>query len=271
MLDSAVYIDGHCHLHDQVDTTLFLESAKSQIRQNASNQIPVGQLRAVLCLADYTGARGFIRLLDQCEQLRKDGWEQFRTKEDYSIKLVNNDGDRIWVIAGYQTVTKENIEVLSIGTNNEPASKQPLNDTIQDILNSGAMAVLPWGFGKWWGKRGKMVRHTMERYGQKIVLGDNGGRPRCCRPKMLKVAQMKRHLTIPGSDPLPLKKDQLRNGGYGFMLYRPIADEKPANWLLNCLKSLPKTPDVFGNPLCIKNFLSLQLALRLKMKFVIGL
>ena len=68
----------------------------------------------------------------------------------------------VLVIAGRQIVSAERIEVLALGTRTQIPDGQPLAATIDAVRADGALAVLPWGFGKWWGARGRMVDAYLE-------------------------------------------------------------------------------------------------------------
>lgn len=83
---------------------------------------------------------------------------------------------RLILIAGRQIITQESLEVLAIGTLGEFDDGQSLEKTVELISSRGAVAILPWAFGKWWFKRGERVRDFIQKYnGERLFVGDNAG------------------------------------------------------------------------------------------------
>ena len=88
----------------------------------------------------------------------------------------------------------------------------------QRVKELDAMAVLPWGFGKWLGRRGMKVRETIDMAvpGQ-LFLGDNSARlfgtP---DPELFEAARAKGIAILPGTDPFPFPGQERRVGRMGF-------------------------------------------------------
>ncbi|MEM1170460.1 MAG: hypothetical protein AAGJ08_15610 [Cyanobacteria bacterium P01_H01_bin.35] len=83
------------------------------------------------------------------------------TQESISIYATNNENQKIFIIAGRQIVTAEKLEVLALISDSEFADGLPLETTIKNIVSKNGIPVLPWGVGKWIGKRGKILQKLL--------------------------------------------------------------------------------------------------------------
>jgi hypothetical protein len=103
-------------------------------------------------------------------------WRLRHTEETGSV-TAERHGQCLYIIAGRQIVTAERLEVLALGFEGLVPDGEPIRQVIDRVRSAAAVAVIPWGFGKWWGRRGKVVSGLLkdhERLG--FFLGDNGGR-----------------------------------------------------------------------------------------------
>lgn len=108
------------------------------------------------------------------------------------------------VLAGHQIVCAEGVEVLTLGMGDKLSDGQPAREVIEAALAAAALPVLPWGFGKWIGARGRVVETLLDAFGPRLALGDNGGRLRWTKPADLLIrGRAAGHALLPGSDPLP--------------------------------------------------------------------
>ena len=91
---------------------------------------------------------------------------------------------------------------------------------VERVARSDALLVIPWGFGKWLGRRGAAVRAALERLDRRtICVGDNGGRLEWSRePRLMREARAKGFRVVPGSDPFPFGGDYRRVGRFGLCL-----------------------------------------------------
>ena len=84
----------------------------------------------------------------------------------------------MFVVAGRQTVTAEGLEVLTFPTRGPAVDGDALDDVLARAADRGEIAVLPWGFGKWRGRRRRALEGALrERPPASIFLGDCSTRP----------------------------------------------------------------------------------------------
>ncbi|HWW19821.1 MAG TPA: hypothetical protein VNZ06_03365, partial [Steroidobacteraceae bacterium] len=129
-----------------------------------------------------------------------------------------------------------------------------MRPTLERVAASGAFPVIPWGFGKWWLRRGELVRRQLTLFApQSLALGDNGGRlANAPRPTLFQRAEQQGFAVLPGTDPFPFPGQEARVGSYGFVLENWHRSDQPVEELLQRLRALSGTPRCFGrltNPL----------------------
>jgi hypothetical protein len=147
-------------------------------------------------------------------------------------------------------VTSEALEVLMLATDQTP------NDgcSLQQILNLGgqlgSIQVIPWGAGKWFFKRGQILRALMaSELKNGFCLGDQGGRPGFWRtPEHLRIAYERGDRVLSGSDPLPFPEEVERVGSFGFMTKFAIDPDRPAASLKRHLLQMNPELKQFGQP-----------------------
>ena len=250
-----IAIDAHVHLRRCFGLTSFLDHATANFRR-ASHHPPLG----VLLLAETAGCVPFQDLVG----LPGDptgGWVFERTPEPGSILARSRSGSLLLLVAGRQIVTRERLEVLSLASTARIEDGLPADAAIRAARDAGAIAVLPWGFGKWWGRRGGVVRRILEstRPGE-LFVGDNGNRPRPGpRPRLFGVAEGRGILVLPGSDPLPWPDQITRVGSYGAVLSVPLDLERPASGIGAVLRGRAASPPSFGRREGPTGFLRAQL------------
>ncbi|MGB6222648.1 hypothetical protein [Haloferula sp.] len=148
--------------------------------------------------------------------------------------------ERLLVIAGRQVVTAERVEVLALATASEFEDGRPLSETIESVKAAGGIAVLPWGVGKWFGERGRLVEQAVREHG--VMVGDNAGRP-LGWPKPSLFSEFP---VIPGSDPLKAEGEERMVGSYGFVLEADFDPKRPAESIRRSLRALESCPTTFG-------------------------
>lgn len=133
------------------------------------------------------------------------------------LQLVRReDGAGLYLVAGQQIVTSENIEVLALGMDRRVADGADAATTVRGVLDAGGTPVAAWGFGKWLGARARVIRDLLDRFGPgEIALGDTTMRPRgWATPYIMRAARRRGYRILAGSDPLPFAGEERRPGSY---------------------------------------------------------
>ena len=202
-------VDAHVHLHAIFDTSAFLTGAVVNVRRAGPDAM------GVLLLAESRGEGATARLGDL--QGREGEWDAEPTHEPGSLVIRRAGNPVLVAVAGRQVVTAEGVEVLALMHPGEVREGDSLAGTLANIRRAGALPVLPWGFGKWTGQRGALVRDALHAQEGVIFLGDNGGRPEALpEPSLLAEARRLGVPVLPGSDPLPLRDHERRAASFGF-------------------------------------------------------
>lgn len=192
-------------------------------------------------------------------------WTLSQTSESVSLLATHESGDTLVLLAGRQIPTRERLEVLALGRGLDSPSGLSLVDTITGVRESGAIAVIPWGFGKWWFRRSRLLQATLSSVPVSgLFVGDNGGRPRLIpRSRLFELAATRGIFDLPGSDPLPLRWEIRKPGRLGSILEGPLDLSRPAECLMEVLRDLRGQPPLFGGPDSLPGFARSQVALRL--------
>jgi hypothetical protein len=207
-------LDTHLHLYHGYDLGVFLRTLARRVK-DVPDVAPDAIMGGVI--ADTDRCRGWEMVRDGAFP----GVREFSvTQVDGEALLVDVDGVMLHLFRGCQVVTHERVEVLGVVPRAEVAAGQALKATLDEIVSLGGIPVLPWSPGKWWGRRGKLVRDAYRNYpevwagdipmrwwGRTLDLGWGPGARRCQR-------------VVRGSDPLPIHGDEARAGSYmtGLML-----------------------------------------------------
>jgi hypothetical protein len=248
---SVALVDSHVHFHSCYDLSAFLGGALRNFRKAGAG---VGYL----LLSESAGAHWFRRWRDG---LKIEGWRFEPTGEEESLRAVNGTGERLILVAGRQIVARERLEVLALGKDLELPDGLPMAETLERVRESGALPVLPWGFGKWWGRRGTVVAETLEQDGE-LFLGDNAGR-HGPEPALFRRARKLGVRVLPGSDPLPFSRHAGLAGSYGFVLSHAVDLDRPAETLLRRIRESGQ-PRAFGRRAGLPRFLRDQVGMQLR-------
>jgi hypothetical protein len=226
---TTLLVDGHVHSHPCFGLGPFLRSAQHNVRRARGE---VGQPNAFGCLmfTESAWAHDFEAFRGGLIESEAPGWVAQATDEDDSLFVTSSDGARLLLVAGRQVVTSERLEVLALATAQEYEDGLPLREAATMVAASGAVPVLPWGFGKWTGRRERAVHELLSSpLADDLYLGDNGGRPSLgWEPRMFRLARERGIPVLPGSDPLPIAAEVGKPGRYGFVLEGPLNAGSPA-------------------------------------------
>lgn len=164
---------------------------------------------------------------------------------------------------GHQFATRERLELLVFGTTIAP-EHESTTVIVERALDTGAIVVLPWGAGKWWGDRGRLVRAACERFAGRtgFFLADSAVRPRGWRmPASLALAAQAGVRVISGTDPLPVPNEEDRVGSYSFEV-APATEFRGG--LIEAMQAPGTDFIIHGQRISLANFCRTQASLRLR-------
>jgi len=260
----SLLVDSHVHFHELFERDAFLDAALANFQKGAAELGLDHPFLGCLLLTEAAGDHWFRRLRDRAGGGSGGRWTFERTAEPGSLMARHPDGERLLLTAGRQIRTREGLEVLALVSSDQFPDGLPLGDTLTRVRWSGAVSVIPWGFGKWWFYRGGLVEAVLRRpQWRGIFLGDNAGRLSMVgRPWLFRQAAARGVPVLPGSDPLPLAEHAGRAGSYGFLLQVEMEEGRPAESLRRRLRSLGVQPRTFGRCSSPLEFARAQTALR---------
>ena len=280
--DRLILIDSHVHLYNCFNIEKFFDSALDNFSESANECRGSKNFTSLLLLTETKSDRYFQKLSGLAKErtentsfsdsspLKK--WTIRLTQERCSLYAHLASSRGLYLIAGRQIVTAENLEVLALATEQDFEDGQPLETTIEQTIAAGGIPVIPWGFGKWIGHRGKILSNLLkERKFPVLFLGDNSGRPIFwSRPPLFKQAEQLGIRVLPGTDPLPFASESFRPGTFGFAMHGQLDPEKPARSLKQLLLEEETQFQAYGsleNPWrFIRNQIAMQIVKRQRRK-----
>jgi hypothetical protein len=229
----VIFVDAHVHFHNTYHPAAFLNAAYRNIENIARSSKNNDRWIGVLCFT--TGEKeagsdlwqsGYS--LQERKNSKHGNWHIQATEEDVSVRAIQHDKE-LFLIAGRQIVSHERIEILAIGTRHQFEEGKPLEVLLEEVSDHEAIPVIPWGVGRWMGKRGRILKETILHHAsRKLFLGDNSNRPQFWpKPILLKEAENHGFKNLPGSDPLPFPGEYRKPGSYGFALNGSLEPEQP--------------------------------------------
>ena len=176
-------IDSHVHVYPFFSAPRLLEVA----HRNLSRCAPTAD-RYVLCLTERAGMFAFEALARG--DLRATPWTIEATPDAQVLRAHTADGRSLHILAGRQIIAAERVEVLALGVDLRLDDGLPLREIIARVRDAGALPVLPWGLGRWWGQRGRLLAARLaEAKPGDLALGDTYLLPALApRPALLRRA-----------------------------------------------------------------------------------
>ncbi len=221
--------------------------------------LPVGPVW--LLLTEIAGVHVFRALRNR----PPDGWQASLRAEGRTLELRRADQERVLVTAGRQVQLKEGLELLVLGVDSDIPDSIPLDEGVARAAAADAVAVIPWGFGKWWGARGPKLSAFLDSpLGSKVLLGDNGNRARLWpQPSLFERVTAAGRRVLPGSDPLPLESQVNRVASYGLIVTMDIDGDAPFADLRALLLDPAINLPTYGRRIGACAFLRAQLAMQI--------
>ena len=202
----------------------------------------------VLALTESKGCDVFGEFAEDAILLENDSkglssassWRFYRTSESESLIVCKGEA-KLVLIAGRQIISKESVELLSLFCSLKVEDRTlSLAELAQLVADKGGLPVLPWGVGKWWGARGRVVSGLMNsNVIYPFFLADSGNRPTFWpKPALLRQACDMQIPVLSGSDPLPIASHEIRPGSSGVVLAdSELSREYPGAYLRKLLVS----------------------------------
>ncbi|NNM20022.1 MAG: hypothetical protein HKO55_01945 [Gammaproteobacteria bacterium] len=252
------------HVYACFDLDRFLDSAWNNCQSQAQQKGVRANVHPVLFLTEAKDADYFAQLKANVSASTE--WSFGETNEKVSLSACHADGRNLIIINGRQVVTSENLEVLTLATDKIVPDGQPADRVVQRAIENESIPVIPWGFGKWWGRRGKVLSDLLGTYApDELFLGDNSGRPwLLAKPGHFSVAAEEGRRILPGSDPLPFKSEYWRPGSAGFSLSGDFDANNPAAWLRQQLKDPDTHIDTYMRGERLLPFVRNQVAMQIR-------
>ena len=230
--ETLILVDAHVHVYDCYDVAALLDAAHRNFSTEAQRHRMDDMFQGTLLLAETSRDNWYHSVIDGGHNLAFGSWRFSPSDSDrHSLRAQRKTGESLVLIPGRQIVTSEGIEVLALLTDQLFKDGGMVEDILDQIQESGALPVLPWGVGKWLGSRGAIVTRILQKKSNScFFLGDNGGRPfGWPEPTQLKEAAEAGIKVLPGSDPLPLPREASRVGSFGFGIRAALSSEPAAN------------------------------------------
>ena len=213
-------VDAHVHVHPCFSPASLFAVASRNLDSGIEAVAPHanGPLRYLL-LTETAEADFFDRCRKGSAQLGP--WRAGTTSEPEALMLTEGVDTSLVLVAGRQIATEEGLEVLALGTLDRFEDGLTFEETLAAAMTA-AIVVIPWGFGKWWGRRGRIVEEAVfgaRSWPKPVYLGDNAGRLWWAKtPRLLRRAERSGTPVLPGSDPFPFPGQEARAGRAGFVV-----------------------------------------------------
>ncbi len=277
----SIFIDGHVHIYPEFALDAFFAAAFENFKKAAAETCAEAGHSFVLAMTEDSNSDVFSELQekalsssDAClSSLDSDRFCLQKTDEPDSL-LIKKSDMTIVLIAGRQLVSKENIELLSLCSRfNVQDRTLPLGDLARRVFENQGVPVLPWGVGKWFGKRGALVHELLGSVPDfPLFAGDNANRPVCWpEPALLKQVRFENIPLMSGSDPLPLASQEKCPGSFGTLLeHVELGRRHPAAALRDLLTTSQGTgldSKPFGVRSTTVRFIQDQLMLNVRKRF----
>lgn len=260
----ACFVDAHVHIYPGYDLDRLVAGACANVLAAAPGAARQEPPLCYLLLSETARDNAFVRLRDGPGR-QPGGWLVRPTAEPEALWLDTRAGVPLVIVAGRQIRTAEGLEVLALGTTAALPDDRPLDEAVRNAALAARLVVLPWGFGKWTGRRRRLVDALLAAGPSEVQLGDNRGRPALAGdPPAFAAARASGRRVLPGSDPLPLPGAERDVAAYGFVLHGPVLEQRPLASLLALLDAVRGDLPRYGHRVGLSRFLRDQLGLRLR-------
>jgi len=257
-----IIADGHVHVHRCFDSEIFLFQARENFLNIVKKYSLKGKITAFLLLTESAGCNFFLDLKKKSGSLSR--MDVQPTADPNTLFIPHQDELSLYIVAGRQIVTAESLEVLALGMNHSFPDGLPVRDVLARIDEEDLIPVIPWGAGKWLGRRGRAVRSLIMSFPQRhFFLGDNGNRPFFWpKGQLFNLAAQRGIGNLPGSDPLPFAHQERKAGNFGFFVPGFINPERPFSNFKKALYSKMNRMNEYGDSEKILPFFRHQITMQ---------
>jgi hypothetical protein len=237
-----ILLDAHAHFHPVYAVEDYFNAALANFDKEAGRHAATSCY--LLCLVDPAGADTPNLLIGEIRA--RGSWSFSHTPDQAAILAQRSDGRRLFLIPGRQIVTLENLEVLALNCRLNMVDRTlPIDGVIAAVQAAGGVPVLPWGIGKWTGRRGNVIRQLIHSR-RDVLVADNGNRLRGSRlPALLAESRALGIPVLNGSDPLPFARQVDRIAAHGNVLDVDAPPNDPVG-ALRLLLSRPESWRPYG-------------------------
>jgi len=265
---AMILADTHVHIYDFYRLDVFLDSALRNFTRSAP---PGAPFTAILFLTETASCDWFTRL-EACARDRGDPlkerlgtWRVEPREGGLSLRAVKEGEGSLFIIAGRQITAEGGIEVLALAARERIPDGLGLEETIEGVIRTGALPVLPWSAGKWRGATGRTVRRLLEKARPgTLCLGLSSVTPFWWPPpRLFSRCETKGIPVLCGTDPLPLPGEETKPGRFGSILEDSLDPRRPEADFLMVLRGSEKKISVFGSRESTFRFVKNQIRLKL--------
>lgn len=261
---NLILIDTHSHFHNKFEADIFFNCAWNNFARvfmdKGSDKNP-GNGVFILLLLFQSGVNISKRLTEIL--INSHEWQIQGETGDSFFKLESNQGKVLFIAGGYQLISREKIELLQLFPVEFASENIPAAEMADSLIKNDQIVIIPWGFGKWTGKRGKIVKKIFEN--KQVLAADTLNRGTLWPyPKLLKFAQARNHNILIGTDPLPLKSEVHKTGLSGIYLFDEFDFENPAAYLKKIFKKKPPVYKIYSKNISMFRFIFVQVYMQIR-------
>ncbi len=264
-MNKLILVDTHTHYYPFCSFTKYFDYAYLNMQTAAKENNSAQSFSAILCLLETATSHNYQDLLDIANSTTKMGEWQLESLDDNKLlKLSQSDEKELYILPGQQIITSENLELLIIGNTEKIPHKKSVN-TYLEKYSKAHLLILPWGVGKWLGKRGRIVSQLIQHKNYAFTLGDNSARPSLWRyvPQFTQ-ARKKGIRILAGSDPLPIHKQYKKVAIYGSAMTGSLQQQGLADQLREIILNAETDIKNYGHRDGLLRFVFNQLLLRIR-------
>ena len=236
---TTLAVDGHVHLYPVFDLERAIEIGRKNLLKLAEKTKSTEKIIPVWLLVERSDTDMFGKIKELAEKNGSKNGFSFEQIDSVTIVVKEKNKRILYIFAGRQLVTKENLEVLSLVSNFNLADRAAsLEETIDLIGRNQGTPALNWAPGKWFAARGEIVKNAIEENeSDRFFIGDSTMRNTLWpTPKLVKKAKKKGFAVLAGSDPLPFSGEEKMIGSYGFLIDSDFSEKSPAESMRKILR-----------------------------------